>query len=132
MRPSRIVLALILFIAPIGARSQEPTQPVFLDKPCSVSVDSRWTRQEKFVWEHAGVGAVADLNAAPEYGGDRDPTNPAEWPQSRVLRPAFLRTILFEDLYRRTLAWRVDQRRSFYRGRRPRECGTRTSIGVGV
>src|SRR6266478_7301700 len=106
MRPSRIVLALILFIAPIGARSQEPTQPVFLDKPCSVSVDSRWTRQEKFVWEHAGVGAVADLNAAPEYGGDRDPTNPAEWPQSRVLRPAFLRTILFEDLYRRTLTRR--------------------------
>jgi len=95
-----------LFIAPIGARSQEPTQPVFLDKPCSVSVDSRWTRQEKFVWEHAGVGAVADLNAAPEYGGDRDPTNPAEWPQSRVLRPAFLRTILFEDLYRRTLTRR--------------------------
>jgi hypothetical protein len=106
MRPSPILLALTLFIAPTGASSQQPMAPVSLDDPCSVSSDSRWTPQEKFVWERVCVGDVANFNAAPEYGGDLDPTKAAGWPQSRILRPAFLQMILFKDPYRRVLTRR--------------------------
>ena len=106
MRPSPILLALTMFIAPTGASSQQPMDSVSLDEPCSVSSDSRWTPQEKFVWERVCVGDVANFNAAPDYGGELDPTKPAGWPQSRILRPAFLRMILFKDPYRRVLTRR--------------------------
>jgi hypothetical protein len=107
MRPSHIFLVLTLFIASQGTRAQEPAPPASLDEPCSVSSDPRWTPQEKFVWEE-GVcdGKVADFNSAPGYGGDLDPTKPAGWPQSRVLRPAFLQMILFKDPYRGVLTRR--------------------------
>ena len=37
------------------------------------------------------------------HGGRLDPMKPAIWPQSRVLRPGFLETILLKDPYRRAL-----------------------------
>ena len=74
-------------MAPHGTHAQELAPPASLDEPCSVSTDSRWTPQERFVWERVCVGDVANFNAAPDYGGELDPTKPAGWPQSRILRP---------------------------------------------
>ena len=99
----RILLALTLFIAPLGARGQEPTLPVSLEKPCSVPADRSWTPQEKFVWERVCVGEDADFNEAAGYGGQLDPTKPEGWAQNRVLRPKFLQAILFKDPYRSAL-----------------------------
>ena len=108
MRASRILVVLTLLIAPPGAHGQQAQQDVAppLDAACAVSADERWTPQEKFVWERVCVGEIANFNAAPGYGGKLDPTKPADWPQSRVLRPAFLETILLKDPYRRALARR--------------------------
>jgi hypothetical protein len=103
MRPSHIFLVLILFIAPQGTRAQGSTSSTSLDEPCSVSADPRWTPQEKFVWERVCDGKVADFNAAPGYGGELDPKKPDSWPQNRILRPAFLETILLTGTYRRAL-----------------------------
>ena len=103
MQPWRIALALMLFLAPLGARGQEPTQPASVEEPCSVPADPSWTPQEKFVWEHVCAGEGADFNAAPGYGGPLDPTKPEGWPQNRVLRPKFLKMILFKDPYRSAL-----------------------------
>jgi hypothetical protein len=105
MRPLRILFTLTLFIALPSASAQQAA-PDSLDESCAASFGSRWTPQEKFVWERVCVGAVANFNAAPGYGGDLDPSKPADWPQSRVLRPAFLRMILFADPYRRALTRR--------------------------
>jgi hypothetical protein len=102
MRPSRILLSLMLFIALPGAHAQQLEPPASLNDSCPPS-DPRWTPQEKFVWEHVCLGEDADFNATPSYGGNLDPMEPAGWPQSRVLGPVFLRTILFNDVYRRAL-----------------------------
>ena len=104
MQLLRILLALTLLIAPLGARGQEPTLPVSLEKPCSVPADRSWTPQEKFVWERVCVGEDADFNEAAGYGGQLDPTKPEGWAQNRVLRPKFLQTILFKDPYRSATA----------------------------
>jgi uncharacterized protein YjbI with pentapeptide repeats len=103
MRLLRILLALSLLIALPGARAHQAARPASLDDSCSVSSDPRWTPQEKFVWERVCVGAVADFNEGPRYGGNLDPREPAGWPKSRVLRPDFLQMILFKDPYRRAL-----------------------------
>jgi uncharacterized protein YjbI with pentapeptide repeats len=100
---SRILLALMLFIAPLGARGQEPTQPASSEEPCSVSADPSWTQQETFVWERVCAGEAADFNAAPGYGGPLDPTKPDDWPQNRVLSSKFLQAILLKDSYRSAL-----------------------------
>ena len=108
MRASHLLVVLMLLIAPPSARGQQAQQDVSppLDAACAVSADERWTPQEKFVWERVCVGEVANFNAAPGYGGKLDPMKPADWPQSRVLRPAFLEAILLKDPYRRALTRR--------------------------
>jgi hypothetical protein len=97
-----------LFIVPMGTHAQQPAPPGSLNEPCSVSADPRWTDQEKFVWERVCVGKTADFNAEPGYGGALDSKKPEGWPQNRVLRPAFLQTILLKDPYRRALTGGVD------------------------
>jgi hypothetical protein len=62
-----------------------------------------WTPQEKFVWERVAAGEIADFNTADGYGGNLDPKMPEGWPDNRVLRSAFLETILLKDPYRRNL-----------------------------
>jgi uncharacterized protein YjbI with pentapeptide repeats len=62
-----------------------------------------WTPQEKFVWERVAGGEIADFNTADGYGGNLDPKRPEGWPENRVLRPAFLETLLLKDPYRRNL-----------------------------
>jgi hypothetical protein len=105
MRASRLAAVLTLLIAPSSAPGQQLQQDVSpsLDATCPVSADERWTPQEKFVWERVCIGEVANFNETPGYGGNLDPMKPADWPQSRVLRPAFLEEILLKDPYRRAL-----------------------------
>jgi hypothetical protein len=105
VRPWHSLVGLMLLVAPLGARAQ---QPASLDEPCSVSANQRWTPQEKFVWERICAGKDADFNSAPDpdYGGNLDPKKPDGWPKKRVLRPDFLQTILLKDPYRRALTQR--------------------------
>jgi uncharacterized protein YjbI with pentapeptide repeats len=62
-----------------------------------------WTEQEKWVWSRISEGEVADFNSAEDYGGKFDPKKPEEWPESRILTPAFLETILLNEPYRGSL-----------------------------
>jgi hypothetical protein len=105
MRALRILVGLMLLIAPPPAHGQQAQQDVSppLDAACPVPADQRWTPQERFVWERVCIGEVANFNAAPGYGGNLDPMKEADWPQSRVLRPAFLEAILLKDPYRGAL-----------------------------
>ena len=94
---------LMLLTMPLCVCAEEPAQPVPADKTCSVPEDERWTSQEKFVWHRVCIGETADFNKEPDYGGYLDPKKPDNWPESRILRPSFLETILLKDQYRRML-----------------------------
>ncbi|MEK6708434.1 MAG: hypothetical protein AABY81_06485 [Pseudomonadota bacterium] len=106
MRPSRILVVLMLLVAPHGVCAQQQAQPLSLTKQCYVPVDPRWTPQEKFVWKRVCIGNAANFNKEKGYGGQLDPKKPDGWPQNRVLRSAFLETILLTDPYRRALTRR--------------------------
>lgn len=77
-----------------------------------------WTPQEKWTWERVCAGEIADFNEAKGYGGRLDPKKTENWPESRVLRPVFLVTILLHEPYRAALtrhgvriegAWFIDR-----------------------
>jgi hypothetical protein len=68
MRPSRILVVLMLLMAPHGVDAQQPAQPSTLDEKCTVPPDPRWTPQETFVWSQVCIGQMANLNEAPGYG----------------------------------------------------------------
>jgi hypothetical protein len=99
------VSVLALLLAPILARGDDAPQPVPENGQCSVPADPQWTPQENFVWQHVCVGEVADFNT-PDYGGNLDPKRPEGWPESRILRRAFLETILLSNKYRPSLTRR--------------------------
>jgi hypothetical protein len=101
------VLSVLLGLtAPIVARGDDTPQPVPANRQCSVPADPQWTPQENFVWQRVCVGEVADFNKGPNYGGNLDPKTPQGLPESRILRPAFLETILSDDKYRNILTRR--------------------------
>ena len=60
---------------------------------------SQWTPQEIWVWEQIVKGEKADFNQAKGYGGYLDPKKEDGWTENRVLRSAFLETILLEKGY---------------------------------
>ena len=62
-----------------------------------------WTAQEKWVWKQACKGKIADFNCAQGYGGRLNPKEAKGWPEDRVIRPAFLETILLHEPYRGAL-----------------------------
>jgi hypothetical protein len=95
-----ILCLLVALAAPIAARADGPPQPVPADGQCTVPADPGWTKQEQFVWLTVCAGKEADFNKEPDYGGDLDPMSPAGLPDSRILRPSFLETILLKDKYR--------------------------------
>ena len=102
MRSRYALVVLTFLVLPFGVRAEDaPHVPI--DKKCSVEPDQVWTPQEKFVWGRVCIGATANFNAGSEYGGDLDPRKPDGWPQNRVLRSAFLETILLKDPYRGAL-----------------------------
>jgi hypothetical protein len=60
-----------------------------------------WTPQERWVWERVTQGQIADFHeSGAGYGGPLDPKQPGDWPESRVLRPGFLETVLLHQPWR--------------------------------
>ena len=57
--------------------------------------EKEWTDQERWVWEKIKKGEDADFNSDTKFGGNLDPKDVRSWPESRILRPKFLKTILF-------------------------------------
>jgi hypothetical protein len=96
---------LAMLMASILARGDDTPQPVPLNAQCSVPPDPHWTPQEDFVWQHVCVGEVADFNHDPNYGGYLDPRREG-LPNSRIISPQFLETILLDDKYRKVLTRR--------------------------
>ena len=91
---------LALMAVPLAGRSEEIAQAVSTDRGCAVLADARWSTPERFVWERVCLGQVADFNKEAGYGGDLDPRKLPALPESRILTPAFLETILLNDKYR--------------------------------
>ena len=65
-----------------------------------VEPHSYWTDQEKWVWNRIRENKIADFNEANGYGGKLDPKKTVEWPESRILTPAFLEMMLLHEPYR--------------------------------
>lgn len=59
-----------------------------------------WTPQEKWIWEEVCEGRAADLENQLESLEEIDPKDAETWPDSRVVRPDFLETILLHKLWR--------------------------------
>jgi hypothetical protein len=91
---------LALMAVPLAGRGEEIAQAVPTDRGCAVPADERWSKQEKFVWERVCTGQVADFNREAGYGGELDPRKLPAFPESRIVTPAFLETILLNDKYR--------------------------------
>src|SRR5262245_3927351 len=104
MRRAFFLVLLALLSASFEARSEGLPGTASPDGNCSVPADTqRWTKQEVFVWERVCAGAIADFNEGAAYGGNLDADRPEGLPESRILRPKFLETILLEDKYRSAL-----------------------------
>jgi hypothetical protein len=94
--PFRILIILALLATPAGLRAQ-PTAPAEAGT-CPVPDEPSWTAQEKFVWARICAGETANFNSGRTYGGNIDPrTTPL--PDNRILRNAFIETILTDDKY---------------------------------
>jgi hypothetical protein len=98
-----LVALLAPLVVPVMARADGPPQPVPPSGQCAVPADPDWTRQEQFIWLTVCAGKEADFNKEPDYGGDVDPTSSTGLPDSRILRPSFIETILLKDKYRNAL-----------------------------
>ena len=101
-------VALLLFatiVLPPLYAAQAPTKgkPALPGEPCQTKPLRSWTPQEKWVWQQVCEGKIANFNKAEGYGGNLDPRIPDDWPPNRVLRPAFLETILHHEPYRSAL-----------------------------
>ncbi len=80
--------------------------PTLPGEPCKVKPHPSWTKQEKWVWQKLCSGEVADFNDAEVaniYGGKLDPKEDEDCPESRILTPTFLQTILLNEPYRGAL-----------------------------
>jgi hypothetical protein len=75
------------------AGAQAPPPPI---ATCAVLADDAWTPQETFVWTRICDGDVADLNPGT---ASIDP-RARGLPENRILRAAFIETILTRDPYR--------------------------------
>jgi hypothetical protein len=100
------VWVLALLLSPILAHGDDDARSVLVNGQCSVPADPQWTPQESFVWHQVCVGEVADFNKGSHYGGNLDPKRPEGLPDSRILRLAFLETILLDNKYRTVLTRR--------------------------
>jgi hypothetical protein len=77
--------------------------PTLPGETCQTVPLDRWTPQEKWVWKQLCEGEIADFNKMGVYGGELDPKKPEDWPDSRILTPVFLETILLHEPYRGAL-----------------------------
>src|SRR6266481_6312186 len=95
-------LALFLFITLRAASLHATEEPikgkrVLPGQPCQTEPIKSWTEQEKWVWKQVCEGEIADFNNAEGYSGKLDPKKSEGWTASRILRPAFLETILLRE-----------------------------------
>jgi uncharacterized protein YjbI with pentapeptide repeats len=98
-----IVMFALLVATPASLRAQAlapaaAVAPPAQTLPCGVAAEESWSNQEKFVWRRACAGEVANFEEEPGYGGHIDPQK-APLPQKRILRGAFIETILTQDKY---------------------------------
>ena len=80
---------------PIKVRSALPGED------CQTEPVKSWALQEKWAWNQICQGKTADFNIGEDYGGVLDPKKKdIKWPDTRVLSPAFLETVLLHEPYR--------------------------------
>ena len=107
--PSLLVACLFLLVTLSASNLYAKERPikgklVLPGEDCQTALPQEsWTPQEKWVWKQVCQGKIADFNKAKDYGGALDPKEDKEWPENRVLKPAFLETILLNEPYRGAL-----------------------------
>ena len=78
-------------------------KPTLPGDTCQTEPLDKWTPQEKWVWKQLCEGKIADFNESNVYGDILVSKAHDEWPESRILTPEFLETILLHEPYRGTL-----------------------------
>ncbi len=68
---------------------------------CQTQPLEKWTDQEKWVWGEVCAGRI--VNLADEFGGAENVADASNWPEKRILTPAFLETILLHEPFRSAL-----------------------------
>ncbi len=98
--------------ATAAANTIEEGRPVFpgavkcpYELPPRIPPQIKWTEQENWAWsERICLGEIADMS---KFGGGDgvhcEPEEAADWPDTRDLSPAFLKTILNHEPYRGAL-----------------------------
>jgi hypothetical protein len=97
-------LFLAILIASLGFNAEKSVQSAPATARCPLPPDEDWTSQEKFVWERVCVGEPADFNKEAAYGYNLDPRELGTLPENRILRQAFLETILLDERHRSVIA----------------------------
>jgi hypothetical protein len=90
-----VIFALLAAAAPV--RAQAPADAA-APMSCVVPAEDGWSDQEKFVWRRVCAGEVADFEKEPGYWGHLDPQK-APFPAKRILRSAFIETVLTQDRF---------------------------------
>ena len=103
MRGCPPILFLVILIC-LGLNDEKPVQSAPATARCPLPPDESWTSQEKFVWERVCIGKEADFNKEAAYGGELDPLKLGTLPEDRILRQAFLETILLGERHRSVIA----------------------------
>ena len=79
-------------------------EPALRGEPCMVEPRSDWSDIEKWVWDRACHGQIADLNE--HVRQTLDPRSREGWSDDRKLSATFLETVLLHDPYRGALTRR--------------------------
>jgi hypothetical protein len=106
MRCCQTILFLGIVILSLSFGAEKAVQSMPATARCPVPPEDDWTSQEKFVWERVCVGEIADFNKEAAFGGKLDPRKLGTLPEDRILRQAFLDTILFDERHRSIIARR--------------------------
>jgi hypothetical protein len=95
---------LAIVITSLGFNAAKLVQSAPATARCPLPPDEGWTSQERFVWGRVCVGEEADFNKEAAYGGNLDPRELGTLPEDRILRQAFLETILLDERHRSVIA----------------------------
>ena len=99
------IIAFVMIASPPLSAAEVSTRgkPALPGESCKTAPIKSWTPQEKWVWKQVCEGKIANFNRAEGYSGKLDPKTSEKWPEKRVLRSAFLETILLHEPYRSAL-----------------------------
>jgi hypothetical protein len=90
-----------------AAEHRERAKPTLPGQPCHTEPLPQWTGQEQWVWKQLCEGKIANFHEGEKYGGTLDPQTCCGWPKNRILRAAFLETILLHEPYQSALLTRT-------------------------